>query len=152
MWFDLLINTRYFELALTRSGYDLVTAPIPFDAVALGSDEQPAATTTESLVTCENDAGSNDDECPDSRIQKSGSMEMKVRAGPCPYVHQLCSLNTQRLPQFQTLASCHTAGVCFPGWNMPDNCVPIAANARTTLSEGLQPLCCLQKTLSKEIF
>lgn len=70
---------RYFELALTRSGYELVTNPIPFDAVALGSDETPAASTTDSLVTCENEAGNNDDECPDSRLQMSGSMQMKVR-------------------------------------------------------------------------
>lgn len=56
-----------------------MTNPIPFDAVALGSDETPAASTTDSLVTCENEAGNNDDECPDSRLQKSGSMQMKVR-------------------------------------------------------------------------
>lgn len=55
-----------------------MTNPIPFDAVALGSDETPAASTTDSLVTCENDAGNNDDECPDSRLRKSGSMQMKV--------------------------------------------------------------------------
>lgn len=71
---------RYFELALTRSGYELVTNPIPFDAVALGSDEVPAETTTSSLVTCENDAGNNEDECPDSRLEQSGSMQMKVRS------------------------------------------------------------------------
>lgn len=57
----------------------LVTNPIPFDAVALGSDETPAASTTDSLVTCENDEGNNDDECPDNRLQRSGSMQMKVR-------------------------------------------------------------------------
>lgn len=69
---------RFFELALTRSGYELVTDPIPFDAVALGSDELPAVSTTDSLVTCENDAGNNDDECPDSRLENSGSLQMKV--------------------------------------------------------------------------
>lgn len=71
-------GSRYFNLALTRSGYELVTDPIPYDAVALGSDEQPANITTDSLVMCENDAGNNDDECPDSRLQRSGSMQMKV--------------------------------------------------------------------------
>ena len=57
----------------------MVTDPIPFDAVALGSDELPAVSTTDSLVTCENDAGNNDDECPDSRLENSGSLQMKVR-------------------------------------------------------------------------
>ena len=65
-------------MALTRSGYELVTDPIPFDAVALGSEEQPTVTTTESFVMCENDAGNNGDECPDSRLVKSGSIQMKV--------------------------------------------------------------------------
>lgn len=73
------MSLRYFELALTRSGYEMVTNPIPFDAVALGSDEQPAVITTDSLVTCENDAGNNDDECPDSRLKQSGSIQMKVK-------------------------------------------------------------------------
>lgn len=71
----------YFELRLTRSGYGLVTDPIPFNAFALGEDETPALTTTASLVTCENDGSNNDDECPTSRLEKSGSMQMKVRAG-----------------------------------------------------------------------
>lgn len=74
-----VLYNRYFELALTRSGYELVTDPIPFDAVALGSDELPAVSTTDSLVTCENDAGNNDDECPDSRLENSGSLQMKAR-------------------------------------------------------------------------
>lgn len=74
-----VLSLRYFELALTHSGYELVTNPIPFDAVALGSDEQPAVITTDSLVTCENDAGNNDDECPDSRLKQSGSIQMKVK-------------------------------------------------------------------------
>lgn len=56
-----------------------MTNPIPFDAVALGSDEVPATTTTQSLVTCENDDGDNNDECPAERLEKSGSMQMKVR-------------------------------------------------------------------------
>lgn len=83
---------RYFELAMTRSGYELVTNPIPFDAVALGSDETPAASTTDSLVTCENDEGNNDDECPESRLQKSGSMQMKVRDARDVYSILICGL------------------------------------------------------------
>lgn len=58
-----------------------MTDPIPFDAVALGTDEIPKTTTSESLVTCENKDGDNDDECPVTRLEKSGSMQMKVRAG-----------------------------------------------------------------------
>lgn len=72
-------RNRYFELSLTRSGHELLTDPIPFDAVALASEELPAVSTTDSLVMCENDAGNNDDECPDSRREASGSMQMKVR-------------------------------------------------------------------------
>lgn len=70
----------YFELRLTRSGYGLVSDPIPFNAFALGADERPDVSTLDSLVTCEND-GSNDDTCPSLRLGKSGSMQMKVRVG-----------------------------------------------------------------------
>lgn len=71
---------RYFTLRLTRSGYGLDTDPIPFDAVALGSDEVPATITAESLVTCERDAGDvSDSICSQDRLEKSGSMQMKVR-------------------------------------------------------------------------
>lgn len=55
-----------------------MTDPIPFDAVALGSEERPAVTTTDSLVMCENVAANNFESCPDSRLVKSGSMQMKV--------------------------------------------------------------------------
>lgn len=72
-------RNRYFELRLTRSGYGAVTDPIPFNAAALGSDEVPAMTTSESRVTCENVDGDNDGECDDDRLQSSGSMQMKVR-------------------------------------------------------------------------
>lgn len=56
-----------------------MTDPIPYNAVALGADETPAATTLDSLVTCENDDGNDQDVCDAQRLQKSGSMQMKVR-------------------------------------------------------------------------
>lgn len=75
------VINRYFELRLTRSGFGPVTDPIPFDAVAMGSDEVPATTTLSSLVTCENADGSHFAECDQQRLQNSGSMQMKVRFG-----------------------------------------------------------------------
>lgn len=65
-------------LRLTRSGIPLDTMPIPFDAVALGSDELPADNSLSSFVTCENDAGTNDETCDGDRLVRSGSMQMKV--------------------------------------------------------------------------
>ncbi len=69
---------RYFKLRLTRSGIPLDTDPIPFNAVALGSDEEPAGTTEDSLVTCESESDDEESTCPQARLENSGSMQMKV--------------------------------------------------------------------------
>lgn len=95
-----------------------MTNPIPFDAVALGSDETPAASTTDSLVTCENDAGNNDDECPDSRLQKSGSMQMKVfvsqaRANGCQFKHQAATFFALATSSHRTSKSTETKRILF---------------------------------------
>ncbi|CAM9849342.1 unnamed protein product [Phaeothamnion confervicola] len=72
------ISSGYFKLQLTRAGSMLQTDPIPFDAVATVDLEEPDSTPLLSQVTCENTDGSNQDTCPDSRLQKSGSLQMKL--------------------------------------------------------------------------
>jgi len=70
------ITGGYFSLTLRRSSYDLTTDFIPYDAVAMASEETPAASGQEnSTVFCK-----ESDYCSEWRIKESGSMQSKMNA------------------------------------------------------------------------
>jgi len=74
------IHSGYFALRLTRSGVDLITDPIPFNAPALASEEIPHKDIYMSKTYCENYEDENLAYCPTSRLLTSGSMQSKMNA------------------------------------------------------------------------